>query len=170
MANQQEIEALYDWLDYFQELRLGKCADLTAAFFDGDFTKTLSKAQTDKHDWVFDGVAAGGSRPRILDIGSGWGPMLKVVKERGGEAVGLTLSRAQARYCQREGLDARVLIGRTSTQARSARSMPSSRSAPSSTSAPRKNTIKAGKPKSMSGSSTCAPGCCRLAAGSICRP
>jgi cyclopropane-fatty-acyl-phospholipid synthase len=109
MANQHEIEAIYDWLDFFQELRLGKCADTTAAFFDGDFSKTLSQAQNDKHDWVFEGLGIKGPRTRILDIGCGWGPTLKAIKERGGEGLGLTLSRAQARYCQREGLDAEVL-------------------------------------------------------------
>jgi cyclopropane-fatty-acyl-phospholipid synthase len=72
-------------VDFFQELRLGKCADTTAAFFDGNFSKTLSEAQSDKHDWVFEGLGITGPGKRILDIGSGWGPTLKAIKGRGGE-------------------------------------------------------------------------------------
>jgi cyclopropane-fatty-acyl-phospholipid synthase len=109
MANQREIEALYDWLDYFHELGIGECADITAALFDGDFTKSLSQAQNDKHDWIFDGLNIEAPRTRILDIGCGNGPTLKAIKERGGEGLGITLSRAQADYCQRHGLDARVM-------------------------------------------------------------
>lgn len=107
MANQEQIEALYDWLDHFQELRLGKHTDITCAFFDGDFGKTLREAQRDKHNWVLDGI---NFKPgdRVLDIGSGWGPILKAVKDKGGRGIGLTLSRAQAKYCAESQLDARV--------------------------------------------------------------
>lgn len=41
---------------------------------------------------------------RVLDVGCGWGPILKWVQDQGGEAVGLTLSPKQAAYCQRNGL------------------------------------------------------------------
>ncbi len=105
MAKQADIEALYDWVDYFHTLRLGDYADFTAAFFDGDFTKTLTEAQRDKHAWILAGL---GFQPgqRILDIGSGWGNMLEAIRQRGGTAVGLTLSRAQVRYSVGRGLDA----------------------------------------------------------------
>lgn len=109
MANQQEIEAMYDWVDYFHELRLGKWADFTCAFFDGNFKKTLNQAQKDKHDWVLKGVGVNKPGTRILDIGCGWGPMLNAMKERGGTGVGLTLSSAQAKYCKKTGLDTKVL-------------------------------------------------------------
>lgn len=109
MASRQEIEATYDWLDRFQELRLGKFADITAAFFDGDFSKTLDQAQKDKHAWVLEGIGASGSGKRVLDIGCGWGPMLKALADAGGAGVGLTLASAQVEYCRRNGLDARPL-------------------------------------------------------------
>jgi cyclopropane-fatty-acyl-phospholipid synthase len=109
VASQRDIETTYDWMDYFHELRLGKHADITAAFFDGDVSKSLEQAQKDKHAWVFDGLGVDVAHSRFLDIGCGWGPTLNAIKERGGEGVGLTLSGAQARYCQRAGLDARVL-------------------------------------------------------------
>ncbi|MGH7997715.1 MAG: SAM-dependent methyltransferase [Opitutaceae bacterium] len=108
MATQRQIEALYDWLDRFQELRLGRHADITCALFDGDRGKTLRRAQQDKHEWI---LRTFGFRPgqKLLDIGCGWGPMLKAVRDRSGSAVGLTLSGAQAEACARDGLDARLL-------------------------------------------------------------
>ena len=109
MANRQEIEATYDWLDRFQELRLGKFADITAAFFDGDFSKTLDQAQKDKHAWVFEGLRVGGPGKRVLDIGCGWGPILAALKAAGSTSVGLTLSSAQVAYCRAKGLDAELL-------------------------------------------------------------
>jgi len=107
MAGQRDIEATYDWVDGFHELRLGKHADYTCAFFNGDFTKTLDQAQKDKHEYALDGIAFKPGQ-RILDIGCGWGPILKAVKDRGGEAVGFTLSTAQQRSCISQGLDARL--------------------------------------------------------------
>src|SRR5438128_66459 len=109
MASQKDIEALYDWLDLFHELRLGKHADISAAFFDGDFTKTLSRAQSDKHDWVLAGVGVSRPGQRILDVGCGWGPMLEAARARGIESLGLTLSRAQQDYCRQAGLNAELL-------------------------------------------------------------
>jgi cyclopropane-fatty-acyl-phospholipid synthase len=109
MANRQEIEATYDWLDRFQELRLGKFADITAAFFDGDFSKTLDQAQKDKHAWVLDGAGVSGPGKRVLDIGCGWGPILEALKEAGSAGVGLTLSGAQAAYCRTNGLAVELL-------------------------------------------------------------
>ena len=107
MGTRQDIEFVYDDMDRLWRLSLGDHADITAAFYDGDFTKSLAQAQRDKHDWVLDGI---GFRPghRILDIGCGWGPMLKAIKQRGGAAVGLTLSPKQAEICHKSGLYARV--------------------------------------------------------------
>lgn len=105
MANQREIEALYDWVDYFHTLRLGPYADFSCAYFNGDFGKTLDQAQHNKQAWVLAGI---GFQPgqRIIDIGSGWGNMLQAVRRRGGQAVGLTLSGAQTRYSTAQGLTA----------------------------------------------------------------
>ncbi len=107
MANQKEIEAMYDWVDYFHVLRLGDYADFTCALFDGDFSKTLNQAQKDKHEYVLGGLhfKAG---DRILDIGCGWGPMLNYIRERGGKGVGFTLSSAQNKYNVSKGLDSRL--------------------------------------------------------------
>jgi cyclopropane-fatty-acyl-phospholipid synthase len=108
-ANQKEIETTYDWLDDLHEIRLGAYADLSCAFFDGDFKKTLAQAQKDKHDWVFKELGIGSAGKHILDIGCGWGPILNAIRVRGGAGIGITLSRAQAKYCSSRGLDAKVL-------------------------------------------------------------
>jgi cyclopropane-fatty-acyl-phospholipid synthase len=107
MANQKEIEAMYDWVDYFHVLRLGDYADFTCALFDGDFSKTLNQAQKDKHEYVLKGLRF---KPgdRVLDIGCGWGPMLNAVRERGGKGVGFTLSGAQNKYNLSKGLDSKL--------------------------------------------------------------
>ena len=104
MANQEEIEECYDWIDPFREMSLGKCFDISCAFFDGDFSKTLDQAQKDKHAWVLEGINFK-QEQTILDIGCGRGPMLKAIKERRGYGLGFTLSGGQARYCQSKGLD-----------------------------------------------------------------
>lgn len=103
MATQSEIEQLYDWVHPFHTLRSGDYADFSCAFFNGDFSLTLDQAQRAKHQWVLDGI---GFKPsnRILEIGSGWGPMLEATRVRGGIGVGMTLSRAQFKYCAAKGL------------------------------------------------------------------
>jgi cyclopropane-fatty-acyl-phospholipid synthase len=104
MANQQEIEEIYDFMDEVFRLSFGEHADLTCAMYNGDFSKTLVGAQRDKHEYILNGI---GFKPgfRVLDIGCGFGPVLKVVKERGGRGVGLTLSRKQAEVGRRAGLE-----------------------------------------------------------------
>jgi len=107
MANQQEIEETYDFMDEVFRLSFGEQADLTCAMYNGDFSKTLTQAQRDKHEYILDGI---GFKPgfRVLDIGCGFGPVLKAVKERDGHGIGLTLSRKQAEVCKRAGLEVYV--------------------------------------------------------------
>ena len=105
MANQQDIEETYDYMDELFRLTIGENGDITCALYNGDFSKSLAQAQKDKHDYILDTIHFKADS-RVLDIGCGWGPMLKAVKERGGHAIGLTLSRKQAEACQRSGLEA----------------------------------------------------------------
>lgn len=114
MANQTDIEAYYDSFGALHALRMepiqGAYPDYTCAFFDGDYTKSYVRAQSDKYDWVLSGLGFTGDLHaiRILDIGCGWGPMLNAVRMRGGSAVGLTLSPGQARHGSAHGLDVRL--------------------------------------------------------------
>jgi cyclopropane-fatty-acyl-phospholipid synthase len=77
--------------------------DITAAFYNGNFSKTLRQAQRDKHKWVLSGIEF---KPgdRVLDIGCGWGPMLAVIREQSGRGVGFTISDLQVQYCRNRGL------------------------------------------------------------------
>ncbi len=107
MATQKEIEATYDYMDEIFRLSLGNHADITGAMYNGDFSLTLEEAQKAKHEYILSGINFK-KGDRILDIGCGWGPMLKIIKDRGGQGMGLTLSPAQATACRADGLDASV--------------------------------------------------------------
>lgn len=108
MATREEISATYDYMDEYFRLSLGEWADITCALYNGDFSKTLEQAQADKHAFVLDAL---GCTPgsTILDIGCGWGPMLRAIRDRGAHGIGLTLSPRQAASCRRNGLEAHLL-------------------------------------------------------------
>lgn len=108
MATQEEIAATYDYLDDIVRQDMGDFGEVTCALYNGDFSKTLEQAQRDKHDYILAGIKFVEGF-RVLDIGCGWGPFLKTVKERGGRGVGLTLSPKQARACRRNGLDVHLM-------------------------------------------------------------
>ena len=104
MGTREQMEATYNYMDEYFRLSLGECGDFDAAYYNGDYSKTLDQAQEDKHEFVFQMLNFAPGK-RILDIGSGWGPFLKAAKERDGHAVGLTLSTKQAESCIRGGYE-----------------------------------------------------------------
>lgn len=107
MANREEMEETYSAIDEIFRLNFGENGDITCALYNGDFSKTLEQAQKDKHEYILKSLhCRDGSR--VLDIGCGWGPMLKAVQERGGHGIGLTLSSKQVEACKRCGLEAHV--------------------------------------------------------------
>ncbi len=115
MAGLAEIQSHYDGIAVLHPHRMrdedgNMHPDYTCAFFNGDFSKPHDQAQRDKHTWIFENLGFGSdlSGKRILDIGCGWGPILHAVRERGGTAVGLTLSEDQVARCRLFGLDARL--------------------------------------------------------------
>ncbi len=117
MADRDDLEFTYSLIDRIFRLSLGELADFSGAKYDGDFSLSLEEAQRRKHEYVGEqiGIAPG---TRILDLGCGWGPLLHFIRSRGGTAVGVTLSSAQAAACRRHGLDvhlhdARVLTPET---------------------------------------------------------
>jgi cyclopropane-fatty-acyl-phospholipid synthase len=112
MADRADLEFTYSLIDRIFRLSLGELADFSGAKYDGDFSMTLEQAQRRKHEYVAEQIGIAPGR-RVLDLGSGWGPMLNFVRERGGEGLGVTLSSAQAEACRRHGLEVHMRDART---------------------------------------------------------
>ena len=114
MADRRDLEFTYSLIDRIFRLSLGELADYSGAKYDGDFSLSLEEAQGRKHDYVAEQVGIGPGR-RVLDLGCGWGPLLNVVRSRGGSGVGVTLSSAQVAACRRNGLDVHLFDARLLT-------------------------------------------------------
>ena len=80
-------------------LSLGELADSSGAKDDGDFSLSLEEAQRQQHLYIAEhvGIVPG---TRVLDLGCGWGPLLNLIRDRGGEgglrSLSPRLSRASA--------------------------------------------------------------------------
>ena len=103
----EAIHHHYDVSNRFYELVLGPSMAYTCAVYEKP-EASLEQAQERKHELIADklGLQAG---MRLLDVGCGWGGMVRYAARRGVRAVGVTLSAEQARWAQRaisrEGLD-----------------------------------------------------------------
>jgi cyclopropane fatty-acyl-phospholipid synthase-like methyltransferase len=81
--------------------------DLTEGIYGGDPNTTHEQAQANQHHYLLDQLRCDpGSR--ILDVGCGYGTLLKRAQERGLKAIGITLSPEQVRLGQQHGLDIRL--------------------------------------------------------------
>lgn len=107
------ISRHYDVSNRFYELVLGPSMAYTCACYPED-SSTLEEAQFHKFDLVCRKLDL---KPgmRLLDVGSGWGGMVAhAVEHYGVRAVGVTLSREQAEWTQRDltarGLDDRAEV------------------------------------------------------------
>ncbi|GAA4122687.1 class I SAM-dependent methyltransferase [Knoellia locipacati] len=104
--DREAIQHHYDVSNRFYEHVLGPTMTYTCAVFP-DRATDLDAAQDNKYRLVFDklGLKAG---DRLLDIGCGWGGMVRYAARRGVHAIGVTLSKEQAVWAQeaieREGL------------------------------------------------------------------
>jgi cyclopropane-fatty-acyl-phospholipid synthase len=96
----------YDVSNHFYELVLGSSMTYTCAVYEHP-EMDLEQAQDRKHELIAGKV---GLKPgmRLLDVGCGWGGMVRYAARRGVRALGVTLSAEQARWGQqaiiREGL------------------------------------------------------------------
>lgn len=96
----------YDVSNRFYEWVLGDSMTYTCARYDTPGT-SLEDAQEAKYRLVFDKL---GLQPgdRLLDVGCGWGGMVRFAARHGVHAIGVTLSREQAdwaaRAIERDGL------------------------------------------------------------------
>ena len=95
------IEAHYDISNKFYALFLDtKYRFYSCAEFKSD-SETLEKAQENKAAYILSLLKLSGNE-KVLDLGCGWGAMLRKLKEDGhrGELTGFTLSREQLAYTQ----------------------------------------------------------------------
>lgn len=101
-ASAEAIQHHYDIGNAFYRLWLDRTLTYSGAMWDGAID--LESAQIAKLDFHVECAHAKGA-PRVLDVGCGWGSLVRrLVKHHGvGRAVGLTLSEEQARYARAAG-------------------------------------------------------------------
>lgn len=116
MAGQQELDFTYTLTDRIFRLSIGETGDFSGAKYDGDFSRSLEDAQERKHAFVWEQLRLEPGQ-RVLDMGCGWGGLLRYVGRRGAGGVGLTLARAQWESCRRNGLEVHLRDCRTVTRA-----------------------------------------------------
>jgi cyclopropane-fatty-acyl-phospholipid synthase len=103
-ASPEAVRFHYDVGNDFYQLWLDPSMTYTCALFaDGEDEQALHVAQMRKIDYHIAGARAAGGQ-RVLDIGCGWGPVLRrlISHSHVSHAVGLTLSAAQTAWLQRE--------------------------------------------------------------------
>jgi cyclopropane-fatty-acyl-phospholipid synthase len=105
--DQEAVQHHYDVSNAFYEHVLGPSMTYTCAVFEKP-DESLETAQANKYELVARKLAL---RPgmRLLDVGCGWGGMVRhAAREHGVKALGVTLSRQQAEWAQaaieRDGL------------------------------------------------------------------
>jgi cyclopropane-fatty-acyl-phospholipid synthase len=97
----EAISHHYDVSNRFYEMVLGPSMTYTCAVFPHEGA-TLEEAQATKYDLVARKLDLK-SGQRLLDVGCGWGGMVRhAAKEYGVKALGVTLSRQQAEWAQQE--------------------------------------------------------------------
>lgn len=108
----EAIHHHYDVSNAFYELVLGPSMTYTCACYPRP-DATLEEAQENKYRLVFDKLRLQ-SGDRLLDVGCGWGGMVRYAARRGVRATGVTLSAEQAAWAQRaiadEGLTDRARV------------------------------------------------------------
>ena len=95
----EAIQHHYDVSNQFYEWVLGPSMTYTCACY-SDAGATLEQAQDNKYRLVFEKLRL---RPgdRLLDVGCGWGGMVRYAAQRGVQVIGVTLSREQALWGQK---------------------------------------------------------------------
>jgi cyclopropane-fatty-acyl-phospholipid synthase len=105
-SKSRDAEAIhhhYDVSNTFYEWVLGPSMTYTCACYPGP-DASLDEAQENKYRLVFEKLRL---KPgdRLLDVGCGWGGMVRYAARRGVRAVGVTLSREQSSWAQRAIVD-----------------------------------------------------------------
>ncbi|HZU48822.1 MAG TPA: class I SAM-dependent methyltransferase [Mycobacterium sp.] len=96
----EAIHHHYDVSNTFYEWVLGPSMTYTCAVYPHP-DATLEEAQENKYRLIFDKLRL---QPgdRLLDVGCGWGGMVRYAARRGVRAIGATLSAEQAKWAQRK--------------------------------------------------------------------
>lgn len=94
----EAISSHYDVSNDFYELVLGDSMTYTCAYYPKP-DATLEAAQENKYRLVFEKLHVT-EGDRILDIGCGWGGMVRYAARQGVHAIGVTLSKEQAEWAQ----------------------------------------------------------------------
>ena len=109
-SKSRDAEAIhhhYDVSNTFYEWVLGPSMTYTCACYP-ELDASLEQAQENKYRLVFEKLRL---KPgdRLLDVGCGWGGMVRYAARQGVKAIGVTLSREQAAWAQQaiteQGLD-----------------------------------------------------------------
>ncbi|BBZ46924.1 class I SAM-dependent methyltransferase [Mycobacterium parmense] len=101
-SKHRDAEAIhhhYDVSNTFYEWVLGPSMTYTCAVYP-DADATLEEAQDNKYRLIFDKLRL---QPgdRLLDVGCGWGAMVRYAARQGVRVIGATLSAEQAKWAQR---------------------------------------------------------------------
>ncbi|BBZ64887.1 cyclopropane-fatty-acyl-phospholipid synthase [Mycolicibacterium insubricum] len=102
----ESIHHHYDVSNTFYEWVLGPSMTYTCACYP-DADATLEEAQENKYRLVFEKLRLSPG-DRLLDVGCGWGSMVRYAARRGVHVLGVTLSREQASWAQ-QAIDAEGL-------------------------------------------------------------
>ena len=94
----EAIHHHYDVSNTFYEWVLGPSMTYTCAVYP-DADATLEQAQENKYRLIFDKLRLQAG-DRLLDVGCGWGGMVRYAARRGVRAIGATLSAEQAAWAQ----------------------------------------------------------------------
>ncbi|KGI70172.1 class I SAM-dependent methyltransferase [Mycolicibacterium rufum] len=95
----EAIHHHYDVSNTFYEWVLGPSMTYTCACYP-DLGATLEQAQENKYRLVFEKLRLEPG-DRLLDVGCGWGGMVRYAARHGVKAIGVTLSRQQAEWAQK---------------------------------------------------------------------
>ncbi|WP_280235003.1 class I SAM-dependent methyltransferase [Nocardia cyriacigeorgica] len=96
----EAIHHHYDVSNAFYEHVLGPSMTYTCACY-GEPDWTLEQAQENKYRLVFEKLRLS-EGDRLLDIGCGWGGMVRYAARRGVKVIGATLSAEQAEWAQKK--------------------------------------------------------------------
>ena len=101
-SRRRDTEAIshhYDVSNTFYEWVLGPSMTYTCACYP-DAQATLEEAQANKYRLVFDKLRLQAG-DRLLDVGCGWGGMVRYAARQGVRTIGITLSAEQATWAQK---------------------------------------------------------------------